>query len=114
MFEFLSYILQLFGFSNLSIGNGIVLLLCFVLFFSLGALLSVLNISIYLLSLYVLQTDSLVYNYLLKNKYTFLMKILMYYRSSSVFFITLEVLVLLFSLLCIVRVCLQVLISLNG
>lgn len=110
MSNYFTYILQLFGISITENTNPYILLLSVIIFFTFIALLSVLNISIYLFSIYIINTNKVLYNFL--SKYPYLLKIVNYYKSSRIVFILIEVLFLLFSLLYIIYLCYRVIFKL--
>lgn len=74
----------------------VVLLAGYYLILSVWILLNVLNICIYLLSLYILSNERLVSK--ISSKYVFIHKIFLYYKKTRIGFIVFEVILLLFSL----------------
>lgn len=63
---------------------------------SVGVLLNVLNICIYLLSLYILSNEKLLSK--ISSKYVFIHKIILFYKKTRIGFIVFEVVFLLFCL----------------
>ena len=70
------------------------------LILSVISLLSVINISIYLLSIYMLSDERILSK--IPSKYVYIHKILKYYKNIRMFYILLEVIVLLFSICVII------------
>jgi hypothetical protein len=88
--------------------NPLVLVISAILFFSLLILLSVVNISIYLLSLYVLDNKLTFLNKYI-TKYPIIKRILIYYRNSKILFIIIEFFILVLSNLAIISICYRIL-----
>nr|WVH38184.1 hypothetical protein [Lenzites betulinus] len=74
----------------------VVLLAGYYLILSVWILLNVLNICIYLLSLYILSNERFISK--ISSKYVFIHKIVLYYQKTRIGFIVFEVILLLFSL----------------
>lgn len=108
MYNFYNFF-KVFGFSVNENSSPDVLLFCVILFFASLALLSVFNISIYLLSIYILN-NKVVLNKI--SKYTYLIKIINYYKSSRIVFIIIELSLLIFSLLYIISICYRLILKL--
>ena len=67
---------------------------------SVISLLSVINISIYLLSIYIVSDERILSR--IPSKYLYIHKLLKYYKNIRIFFILIEVIILLFSLCVII------------
>ena len=67
---------------------------------SVISLLSVINITIYLLSIYILSNERILSK--IPSKYGYIHKLLKYYKNIRIFFILIEVIILLFSLCVII------------
>lgn len=74
----------------------IILFAAYYFILSMGVLLNVLNICIYLLSLYILSNEKVLS--MISSKYVFIHKIILFYKKTRIGFIVFEVILLLFCL----------------
>ena len=91
--------------------NPIVLIALSYLIFTCIILLSVVNISIYLLSLYIINNNKFLNK--IVNKYPFINKIINFYSSTRIGFILLEVVFLFLSIGYMIRLSLRLIINLS-
>ena len=91
--------------------NPIVLIALSYLIFTCIILLSVVNISIYLLSLYIINNNKFLNK--IVNKYPFINKIINFYSSTRIGFILLELLLLFASIGYMISLCIRILIKLS-
>ena len=86
------------------------LAVCF-LIFNLIVLFSVLNISLYLISIYIINTNK--YLDKISSKYPYILKIIKFYNSSRIGFIILELVFLLGSVGYMISLCIRIIVKLN-
>ena len=114
---FVKYMLSFFDFINLNgfpineSSSPLLILFCVILVFSFLGLWSVFNISIYLLSLYILSNKELLRK-LEEKKYHYVIKIISFYKGVRIGFIIFEFLVLVFSLVYIISICYRLILNL--
>lgn len=85
-----------------TLGEYYYVLFCF---FACLSLLSVFNICMYLLSLYILSNKEILSKLSEKKKYHYVIKVINYYKGVRIFFIIIELLLLIFSLVYIISIC---------
>ena len=90
--------------------NPIVLIALSYLIFTCIILLSVVNISIYLLSLYIINNNKFLNK--IVNKYPFINKIINFYSSTRIGFILLELAFLFFSIGYMIRLSVKLIVNL--
>ena len=86
------------------------LALCFLIFTTI-ILISLVNISIYLLSLYIVNNSQLLEK--ISSKYPYIKKIIKFYNSTRIGFILLELLLLFASIGYMISLCIRILIKLS-
>lgn len=91
--------------------NPIVLIALSYLIFTCIILLSVVNISIYLLSLYIINNNKFLNK--IVNKYPLINKIINFYSSTRIGFILFEVVLLFVSMAYMIRISLRLIINLS-
>ena len=107
LFEYLG-----FNLNNFDNSNPVLYIFIGILFLACLCLLGVLNISLYLLSIYVIDNKLEFFSkYFIK--YPILKRIISFYRSSRLGLIVLEVFIILLCLFYIISICYKVIIRLN-
>ena len=110
IFQLLEYLG--FNLNNLDNSNPVIYIFMGILFLACLCLLGVFNISLYLLSIYVIDNKLEFFSkYFIK--YPILKRIISFYRSSRLGLIVLEVFIILLCLFYIISICYKVIIRLN-